>query len=154
MTARLAGRRRSSKIGRLFAPPPATSVSPTLRSETRMTLFFKAMTAALLMTTISGTVSAQGTGDPHEWLEDVRGEKALGWAKAESDRTLKGFQSDPRYQGLYDRALQVLQAKDPIPMVQMRPDGLYNFWQDETNVRGLLRRTTLASYRTAEPAWE
>jgi prolyl oligopeptidase PreP (S9A serine peptidase family) len=27
----------------------------------------------------------------------------------------------------------------------MRPDGLYNFWQDETNIRGLLRRTSLAS---------
>jgi prolyl oligopeptidase len=112
------------------------------------------MTAALLMTTISATATAQGAGDPHQWLEDVRGEKALGWAKAESERTLKAFQSDPRYQGMYDRALEVLQARDRIPMVQMRPDGLYNFWQDQTNVRGLLRRTTLASYRTAEPVWE
>jgi prolyl oligopeptidase len=119
-----------------------------------MTLVFKAMTAAFLMTTIPVTASAQGSGDPHEWLEDVRGEKALGWAKAESDRTLKSFQSDRRYQGFYDRALEVLQAKDRIPFVQMRPDGLYNFWQDETNVRGLLRRTSLASYRTAQPVWE
>jgi prolyl oligopeptidase len=119
-----------------------------------MTLFFKAMTAALLMTTIPVTAAAQGSGDPHEWLEDVRGEKALGWAKAESEKTLKSFQSDPRYQGLYDRALEVLQASDRIPMVQIRPDGLYNFWQDKANVRGLLRRTTLASYRTAAPVWE
>jgi prolyl oligopeptidase len=119
-----------------------------------MTLFFKAITAALLMTAIPVAASAQGAADPHEWLEDVRGEKALGWAKAESDKALKGFQSDPRYQGLYDRALAVLQAKDRIPGVQMRPDGLYNFWQDETNVRGLLRRTSLASYRTANPVWE
>ncbi|MET1112925.1 MAG: prolyl oligopeptidase family serine peptidase [Allosphingosinicella sp.] len=95
-----------------------------------------------------------GTADPHEWLEEVRGEKALGWAKAESEKTLKAFQSDRRYQGMYDRALEVLQAKDRIPFVQIRPDGLYNFWQDQTNVRGLLRRTTLASYRAAEPAWE
>lgn len=119
-----------------------------------MTLFFKAITAALLMTTIPVAAAAQGSGDPHQWLEDVRGEKALGWAKAESEKTLKGFQSDPRYQGMYDRALEVLQAKDRIPFVQMRPDGMYNFWQDQTNVRGLLRRTTLASYRTANPVWE
>jgi prolyl oligopeptidase len=119
-----------------------------------MTSFFKTMAAAILMTTVAGTGLAQGAADPHEWLEDVNGEKALAWAKAESDRTLKAFQSDRRYQGLYDRALQVLQAKDRIPMVQMRPDGLYNFWQDETNVRGLLRRTSLASYRTEEPVWE
>jgi prolyl oligopeptidase len=112
------------------------------------------MTAAILMT--AGTAMAQDSSaaDPHQWLEDVRGEKALGWAKAESEKTLKGFQSDPRYQGLYDRALEILQAKDRIPFVQLRPDGLYNFWQDQANVRGLLRRTTLASYRTAEPVWE
>jgi prolyl oligopeptidase len=119
-----------------------------------MTLIFKAMTAAVLMMIIPGTASAQGTGDPHEWLEDVRGEKALAWAKAESEKTLRGFQSDRRYQGMYDRALEILQAKDRIPGVQMRPDGLYNFWQDQTNVRGLLRRTSLASYRTADPVWE
>ncbi|HYW17548.1 MAG TPA: prolyl oligopeptidase family serine peptidase [Allosphingosinicella sp.] len=119
-----------------------------------MTLFFKAITAALLMTTIPVAASAQGSGDPHQWLEDVRGEKALGWAKAESEKTLKGFQSDRRYQTMYDRALEILQAKDRIPGVQMRPDGLYNFWQDQTNVRGLLRRTTLASYRSANPVWE
>ena len=119
-----------------------------------MTFIFRAMTAAILMTAIPGTASAQASADPHEWLEDVRGERALGWAKTESEKTLKGFQSDPRYQGLYDRALEVLQAKDRIPLVQMRPDGLYNFWQDQTNVRGLLRRTSLASYRTTEPVWE
>jgi prolyl oligopeptidase len=119
-----------------------------------MAFLFKAMTAVILMT--AGTAMAQdsGTSDPNQWLEEVRGERPLAWAKAESDRTLKAFQSDPRYQGLYDRALAVLQAKDRIPYVQMRPDGLYNFWQDETNVRGLLRRTTLASYRTAAPVWE
>jgi len=119
-----------------------------------MAFLFKTMTAVILMTAIPAAATAQDPADPHQWLEEVRGEKALAWAKAESEKTLKGFQSDPRYQGLYDRALEVLQAKDRIPFVQMRPDGLYNFWQDQTNVRGLLRRTSLASYRTAEPVWE
>jgi prolyl oligopeptidase len=119
-----------------------------------MTFIFRAMTAAILMTGIPGATSAQDSADPHQWLEEVRGEKALAWARAESDKTLKAFQSDRRYQGLYDRALEILQAKDRIPFVQMRPDGLYNFWQDEANVRGLLRRTSLASYRTAQPVWE
>jgi prolyl oligopeptidase len=119
-----------------------------------MNFLLKATAAAILMTTIPGPALAQEAADPHQWLEEVRGEKALAWAKAESEKTLKAFQSDRRYQGLYDRALEILQAKDRIPFVQMRPDGLYNFWQDQANVRGLLRRTTLASYRTAEPVWE
>ncbi|MFN2473276.1 MAG: prolyl oligopeptidase family protein, partial [Sphingomicrobium sp.] len=29
----------------------------------------------------------------------------------------------------------------------------YNFWQDSAHVRGVWRRTTLASYRSAAPAW-
>ena len=92
--------------------------------------------------------------DPHLWLEEVRGERALAWARTENERTLAAFQSDPRYQGFYDRALEVLQARDRIPFVQMRTDGLYNFWQDQTNVRGLVRRTNMASYRTDNPEWE
>jgi len=64
------------------------------------------------------------------------------------------LQADPRYQRFHDAALTILQARDRIPGVQIRPDGLYNFWQDADHVRGLLRRTTLASYRTDAPQWE
>jgi prolyl oligopeptidase len=41
-----------------------------------------------------------------------------------------------------------------VPFVSFRPDGLYNFWQDKQNPKGLLRRTTLESYKTDEPTWE
>ncbi|MGZ8998856.1 MAG: S9 family peptidase, partial [Allosphingosinicella sp.] len=98
--------------------------------------------------------AAAPADDPHVWLEEIQGERALAWARAESQRTLSAFQADPRYQSMYDRALEILQARDRIPYVQMRADGLYNFWQDETNVRGLVRRTNLASYRTDQPDWE
>ena len=78
----------------------------------------------------------------------------MNWARDESQRTLTGFQADRRYQSFYDRALQVLQARDRIPNVTIRPHGLYNFWQDESHTRGILRRTTLASYRTDSPEWQ
>jgi prolyl oligopeptidase len=97
---------------------------------------------------------AAAAEDPYIWLEEVQGERALAWARTESQRTLNAFQSDPRYQRFYDRALDALQARDRIPFVQMRTDGLYNFWQDQTNVRGLVRRTNLTSYRTENPQWE
>ena len=69
-------------------------------------------------------------------------------------RPSRALQGDPRYAGFYARALEILEAKDRIPSVSFRPDGLYNFWQDGTHVRGILRRTSLASYRTENPAWE
>jgi prolyl oligopeptidase len=50
--------------------------------------------------------------------------------------------------------LDVLNAKDRIPYISRRGNWLYNLWQDEAHKRGLWRRTTLAEYRKAEPAWE
>jgi len=95
--------------------------------------------------------------DPYLWLEDVEGEKALGWARAENARSLPVLQGDPRYQGLFDEALKIVTAQDRIPSVGfagVNDTELRNFWQDRTHVRGLWRRTTLDSYRTATPAWE
>ena len=102
----------------------------------------------------AGTEAAAPADDPYTWLEDIQGERALNWARHENEHTLGDLQADPRYQSFYDRALEILQARDRIPTVTMRPDGLYNFWQDADHVRGLLRRTTLASYRTENPQWE
>jgi prolyl oligopeptidase len=121
-----------------------------------------AMTAAgATQAAQSGNAAAQrpAAADPlapdeFEFLEEIQGERALAWARAENERTLGALQSDPRYQQYYDRALEILQARDRIPFVAIRPSGLYNFWQDQDHVRGILRRTTLASYRTANPQWE
>lgn len=117
--------------------------------------------AALLATALAGTAaSAQQAPaptvpeDPHAWLEEMEGERALNWASAENEKTLSVLQSDPRYQQFYDKALAILQAKDRIATVGFRPDGLHNFWQDETHVRGLWRRTSMESYRTDSPEWE
>ena len=105
---------------------------------------------------LSSTLSAQVSpdADPFTWLEDIEGERALTWARGENDKTLGVLQLDPRYSQFEAQALEILQAKDRIPFVSFRPDGLYNFWQDQEHVRGILRRTNLASYRTAEPKWE
>ena len=92
--------------------------------------------------------------DPFTWLEEIKGDRALAWARAENEKTLGSLQGDPRYRNFYDRALEILQAKDRIPTVGFRPDGLYNFWQDGDHVRGIVRRTSLESYRSDSPAWE
>jgi prolyl oligopeptidase len=106
---------------------------------------------------VTGTAPAQdapSADDPFTWLEEINGARALDWARAENRRTLGELQGDPRYRANYDRALEILEARDRIPGVTIRPDGLYNFWQDSDHVRGLLRRTTLASFRTDAPQWE
>jgi prolyl oligopeptidase len=107
---------------------------------------------------VTGAASSQPPAapgeDPFTWLEDVHGERALAWARGENARTLGALQGDPRYPANYRRALEILEARDRIPAVAMRPDGLYNFWQDSNHVRGIVRRTSLPSYRTDDPQWE
>ncbi|UGY16878.1 hypothetical protein HAP48_0005040 [Bradyrhizobium septentrionale] len=44
--------------------------------------------------------------------------------------------------------------RDRIPYVSLGRRGLENFWQDDTQVRGVWRRTTLESYRSQDPRWE
>lgn len=96
-----------------------------------------------------------GKDDPYLWMEEIEGTRALDWAKAQNTRSLGVLQGDPRYADLEAKALAILNAKDRVPGASFSGDGsLRNFWQDADHVRGLWRKTTLDSYRTAEPAWE
>ncbi len=112
------------------------------------------MLAVALAGSVVGAQTVSDGDDPFIWLEEIEGAKPLAWARAENAKTLGLLQSDPRFASSEARALAILQAQDRIPYVSMRPDGLYNFWQDQTHVRGLWRRTTMASYRTSTPQWE
>jgi prolyl oligopeptidase len=122
----------------------------------RKAVLAAAVAAVALTSGLSAQPAAPGAAEPYEfsYLDEIEGERALAWARQENERTLAELTADPRYQQFHDRALQILQAKDRIPGVAFRPDGLHNFWQDETHVRGIWRRTSLASYRTATPQWE
>ena len=100
-------------------------------------------------------LSELGKNDPYLWMEEIEGVRAMDWAKARNAKTMPVLQGDARYAGLESQALAILNAKDRVPGVSFAGDGsLRNFWQDATHVRGLWRKTTLESYRTAEPVWE
>jgi len=102
----------------------------------------------------SGFAQSDAT-DPYLWLEEVQGERAMAWVEAQNTRSLGVLQGDPRYAGLHEQALALVQAQDRIPMPGFNRDGTVdNFWQDATHVRGLWRRTTLDSYRSDMPVWE
>jgi len=90
----------------------------------------------------------------HLWLEEVEGADALAWVTAQNARTLAELEADPRYAGFEAAALEVLNSSERIPYGSVRDGYVYNFWQDNVNVRGLWRRTPAASYRTQAPVWE
>ncbi|QUR66213.1 prolyl oligopeptidase family serine peptidase [Mycobacterium spongiae] len=95
--------------------------------------------------------------DPYLWLEEVDGEEALDWVRARNQPTMEEFCAG-KLQDEFDRmraeALEVLDTDTRIPYVGRRREYLYNFWRDADNPRGLWRRTTLDSYRTATPEWD
>lgn len=92
--------------------------------------------------------------DPYLWMEDVEGEAALAWVNAQNDRSLSAITAYSVYDDNYAKALELATSTDRIPYGTVRDGLVYNFWQDETNVRGLWRRTTLDSYKTENPVWE
>lgn len=94
------------------------------------------------------------TDADHLWLEEVEGEAALDKVKAWNKRSLDRLKADPRYETLYNDALSILQSKDKIPYVSYRGGSAHNFWQDETHVRGVWRKTTMDSYLSDDTQWE
>lgn len=97
---------------------------------------------------------SDGPEDPYLWLEDVTGEAALQWVRERNDETLPVLTGGDRFDRLRGEVREVLDSDERIPYVRRRGDFLYNFWQDAEHPRGLWRRTTLESYRAAEPEWD
>ncbi|MGB3270170.1 MAG: prolyl oligopeptidase family serine peptidase [Rhodanobacter sp.] len=92
--------------------------------------------------------------DPWLWLEDIRGARPLAWVKQQNARTRARFASDAGFDRTREQILQVLDSDARIPYVSRMGGELYNFWRDKAHPRGVWRRTSLAEYRKAEPAWE
>jgi prolyl oligopeptidase len=95
-----------------------------------------------------------GSDDKYLWLEDVTGEEALDWVRAENAVTQTKLEADPAFETLRSDLLAILDSDARIPMVGKHGDFYYNFWRDKKNERGLWRRTTLDEYRKAEPKWD
>jgi prolyl oligopeptidase len=114
-------------------------------------LRFFAIAASVVL--LSASLARAADPDPFLWLEDVNGARATAWVAAENAKTLGVLQSDPRYAGLYADALKIAEAKDRIPAPELIGDQVYNFWRDETHVRGIWRRTSKADYASADPHW-
>ena len=89
----------------------------------------------------------------NRFLEEVEGERAVAWVRRQNDRTLQAL-GDPSESPLFAKVLAILESSDRIAHVERVGDLYYNFWKDGGRPRGVWRRTTLESYRSASPEWE
>ena len=137
-------------------------MSPLFRSHRLHTLLAVSLLAVsphLMSQTSTPTPTptptpAPASSDPFLWLEEVQGDRALAWVREKNAESEKQLQADLRFLPTRDAVRAALDSKEQIPHVRRRGVWLYNLWRDAANPRGLWRRTTLAEYRKAQPAWE
>jgi prolyl oligopeptidase len=92
--------------------------------------------------------------DPYLWLEDVTGERPLKWVHQQNVITTNELESPAVFEAIRSRLLSIMDSKERIPYVAKHGQWYYNFWRDQTNPRGLWRRTTLDEFKKPKPAWE
>jgi prolyl oligopeptidase len=92
--------------------------------------------------------------DPYLWLEDVDSTQALDWVRAQNLNSHARLAESVSFKAMQTDLLAVLDSDSNIPYVEKIGAHYYNFWVDAAHPRGLWRRTTLAEYRKAQPAWE
>jgi prolyl oligopeptidase len=92
--------------------------------------------------------------DRYAYMEEVEGAEALTWVRAQNARSLGELEADPRFAPMRAEALAIVNNKARLALGNVRDGWLYNFWQDETNVRGLWRRAKLDTYAAGRPVWE
>ncbi|MFO1499158.1 MAG: prolyl oligopeptidase family serine peptidase [Verrucomicrobiota bacterium] len=105
-------------------------------------------------TTPERSDAASNPTDPYLWLEEVTGERALAWARAQNAQSTAELEAAPEFEPIRKRLLEILDSKERIPDVVKRGDFYYNFWRDKDHIRGLWRRTTFAEYKKPNPDWE
>ena len=114
----------------------------------------KTLLVAAMALLTTGIAAAADAVDPYLWLEDVGGDRALTWVRERNAASQKVLEAEPGFAAMRESILSVLDSREQIPYISRRGDLYYNFWRDADHPRGLWRRTTLASYRARDTAWE
>ena len=116
-----------------------------------------ALSGAVSAATADGSPAKQEPAvakDPYQWLEDVKGDKAIAWVRERNAQSEAELAATPQFRKLEADIRGILDSTAKIPGVEKIGDHYYNFWKDKDHARGLWRRTTLEEYRKPEPKWE
>ena len=132
-------------------------ISPSIR-QISSTVAFCALIASMCAFYPANVASAPQSvveqPDKYTWLEDIYGDKQLAWVKAENMRTANVIEKNPRYATNQAEALKVLDSPERLAFSVFRSGDVYNTWRDADHVRGIIRRTTLEDYKSADPKWQ
>jgi prolyl oligopeptidase len=92
--------------------------------------------------------------DPHLWLEEIEGERALTQVKAWNRATEDILTQAPRFEEYRARAREILDDERQIAAPEsILGDQVTNLWRDAKNPRGIWRVSPLAAYAAGKPQW-
>jgi prolyl oligopeptidase len=117
-------------------------------------IFLSSCTTAAQTADRSPTSAGLMSEAPNLWLEDIEGDEALAWVREQNSRSLAVLEGDARYPDLLADALALANSRDRLPLGGIQEGYYYNFWQDESHVRGIWRRSRLADFARNAPVWE
>lgn len=112
------------------------------------------MAAGAAIFLYAGPVQAEEPADAFLWLEEVESERSLDWVRERNATSQTALEAVPQFSALYDEAREILTSRDRLALGSIHNGAVYNFWQDDTHVRGVWRRAPVDSYRRGEPDWE
>ncbi|MEQ1634833.1 MAG: S9 family peptidase, partial [Planctomycetota bacterium] len=129
-------------------------MNPSLLTRAFATTAFAVSALQAQAPATASTMPQDPASDPFLWLEDVGGDKALQWVRAQNATSQEVLTTHPRFEPIRTRLLSILDSTARIPYVQKHGEHYYNLWQDAQNPRGLWRRTSLEEYRKDTPKWD
>jgi len=109
--------------------------------------------AATPVASVAPALPPEPKNDDFLYLEEVTGEKALGFARAHNAVSEKALSAEPGFEALQTRLFSIYSSKERIPAPRIHNESLRNFWTDSEHPRGLLRQTTFADYKKPKPTW-
>ncbi len=121
----------------------------TGRNFTRRLYKYKLLTISLITLSIYAK-----SVDENLWLENIDSKDALVWVKKINQQSEEALTKDPIYPSLFKDAMEVLNRGDKLPLIFQQGNWIYNYWKDKSHPRGIYRRTTISSFKSATPNWQ
>ncbi|OFZ10775.1 MAG: hypothetical protein A3D92_03820, partial [Bacteroidetes bacterium RIFCSPHIGHO2_02_FULL_44_7] len=99
-------------------------------------------------------ISAYSQVDPYLWLEEIESDQSMEWVRAQNVKTTAVMEKEPGFGTLKASFLNAMNDTEKIDYPSVVKDMVYNFWKDETHVRGIWRRTSKVLYMQNKCEWE
>ena len=98
--------------------------------------------------------TATDTLDHLNYLENVDGPEAMQFALKNNAVSNQRLKTDNRYSPAYYEIFKIVSAKDKLPVFYQIGPELYNFWQDDVHIKGILRKSELKAFNAKKPVWK